>query len=412
MDGRGRDYSWVLNKGEKDDSQAKKFFPEEVANSTRNFHSQIPGYAKTPLVSLPKLAAHLGVGGIWVKNEALRLGLNSFKVLGGSFALYKFIQDRLGMGDKEMSYDYLLSKEVKEKMGELTFAAATDGNHGRGVAWAAQKLGHKSVIYVHHETSQRRIDAIASYGARVEVIVGTYDDAVRQVSLDAEKNGWEVISDTSWEGYTKVPTWIMQGYMTMMIEAQEQLVEAGIPKPTHLFVQAGVGALAAAAVGYYYSLFGKDAPKCIVVEPEKADCLYKSALKGDGQAHAVEGDLSTIMAGLACGEPSELAWAILKESVDVFLSVPDYTAARAMRVYAAPVSGDPQVISGESGAAPMGALLTLLGDKEENEVHKHLGLNAESQILLINSEGDTDPIMFREIVWEGSSCVPADYHLE
>ena len=221
---------------------------------------------------------------------------------------------------------------------------------------AHPETGPQCVIYVHHETSQRRIDAIASYGARVEVIVGTYDDAVRQVSLDAEKNGWEVISDTSWEGYTQVPTWIMQGYMTMMVEAQGQFREMGIAKPTHIFVQAGVGALAASVVGYYYSHFGKDAPKCVVVEPEKANCLYQSAQKGDGKAHAVKGELDTIMAGLACGEPSELAWAILKDSVDVFLSLPDYTAARAMRVYAAPIAGDPQIISGESGAAPLGAL--------------------------------------------------------
>lgn len=409
---KGPDFSWVLNKREKNYSLAKEFFSDSISSSALNFHTQIPGYERTPLVSLPKLANHLGVGSIWVKNEALRLGLNSFKVLGGSFALYKFIQNRLGMDGKELSYEDLVSKEVRDKLGVLTFAAATDGNHGRGVAWAAQKLGHKCVIYVHHETSQRRIDAIASYGARVEVIVGTYDDAVRQVSLDAEKNGWEVISDTSWEGYTQVPTWIMQGYMTMMVEAQGQFREMGIAKPTHIFVQAGVGALAASVVGYYYSHFGKDAPKCVVVEPEKANCLYQSALKGDGKAHAVKGELDTIMAGLACGEPSELAWAILKDSVDVFLSLPDYTAARAMRVYAAPIAGDPQIISGESGAAPLGALLTLLGKGGSKEVCEYLGLNEESQILLINSEGDTDQILHRQIVWEGSNAVPSDYWLE
>ena len=202
----------------------------------------------TPLRSLSNLAHMMGAGGLWVKDESVRLELSSFKVLGGSFAVYRFMQEKLNLPDSEMSYEFLTSKEAKDKLGEITFASATDGNHGRGIAWASSKLGHKCVIYVHSETSLPRINAIKSNGATVKVIEGTYDDAVRQIVVDANENGWEVVSDTSWEGYTTVPVWIMQGYTTMMAEIQEQFSSQGISKPTHVFVQAGVGALAAAVV--------------------------------------------------------------------------------------------------------------------------------------------------------------------
>ncbi|MFA5468758.1 MAG: diaminopropionate ammonia-lyase [Sphaerochaetaceae bacterium] len=404
------DFSWVLNnKREKDCKLAKDLFPVEISRISRRFHRQIPGYQMSPLVSLPNLAHKFGVGGIWVKDEASRLELNSFKVLGGSYALYKFIQERLELGDEQMSYTYLTSKEVKEKLGDLTFAAATDGNHGRGIAWAAQKLGHKSVIYVHSDTSQLRIEAIRSYGATVKIIEGNYDDAVKQINLDAAKYGWEVISDTSWQGYTKIPIWIMQGYMTMMAEIQEQFSGQGIVKPTHVFVQAGVGALAAAVIGYYYSLCGRNAPKCIVVEPDNAACLFSSAQEGDGATHTVKGALDTIMAGLACGEPSEIAWKVLKDTADAFLCVPDYIAARGMRVYATPLKGDPLIVSGESGAVTLGALLTIQKEKGIDELKEFLQIDENSQVLLINTEGNTDPVLFRQIIWEGSNPVPKEF---
>ena len=404
------DFSWIIRHHDKKDlSAAKEMFPIEVARTARRFHRQIPGYRMSPLVSLPNLAAMFGVGGIWVKDEASRLELNSFKVLGGSFALYRFIQERLGLTDKEMTYKHLVSEEVKERLGDITFASATDGNHGRGIAWAAQKLGHKCVIYVHSETSLRRIDAIRSYGAKVLIIDGTYDDAVRQIVIDAEQNGWEIISDTSWEGYRQVPTWIMQGYATMMMEIQEQFSGQGIARPTHVFVQAGVGALAASVFGYYHSLCGHKAPKCVVVEPETANCIYTSAQMNDGKPYPVGGDLDTIMAGLACGQPSEIAWNILKDTADAFLSVPDYVAARGMRVYATPLKGDPFIISGESGAVTLGALLAILKEHGVDELRDFLQLDEHSQVLLINTEGNTDPVQFRQIIWEGSNPVPKKY---
>lgn len=384
-------------------------FPRGIFEQTRSFHRQIPGYQISPLRNLSNLASMIGVGGIWVKDESVRLSLNSFKVLGGSFAIYSFIKSLLGLEDKDLSFGQLISNETREKLGDLTFATATDGNHGRGVAWAADKLNCKAVIYVHKDTSQARIDAIAGYGADVRVVDGTYDDAVRQASLDAEENGWQVISDTSWEGYEDIPRWVMQGYTTMLSEAQEQLAGQGMVKPTHVFIQGGVGALAAATVGFYTSRFGQDRPTTVVVEPATAECLLESARIGDGEPHAVGGDLQTIMAGLACGEPSPIAWGVLWDCVDAFLACPDYVAAKGMRVYATPLAGDPFVVSGESGAVTLGALMIVAEYPQFADLKGYLGLGPDSQVLLINSEGNTDPDEFRRVVWEGANSVPAEY---
>jgi diaminopropionate ammonia-lyase len=404
------DISWVIHSREQKRLEtAKEMFPVEQTHICRRFHRQIPGYRISPLRALSNLSGMLGVGGIWVKDEAQRLELNSFKVLGGSFAIYRFIQEKLGIPDKQMNYEYLISDEVRQKLGDITFASATDGNHGRGIAWAAQKLGHACVIYVHSETSRRRIDAIKSYGAVVKVIEGNYDDAVKQIVIDAQKEGWEIISDTSWEGYTKVPSWIMQGYTTLMAEIQEQLSAQGIIKPTHVFIQAGVGALAASVSGFYHSLFGTESPKIIVVEPENAACLFASARAADGKPHTVGGDLDTIMAGLACGEPNPLAWQILDETADAFIQVPDYVAAKGMRMYATPLKGDPFIVSGESGAVTLGALSAILTENGVDELKSFLEIDEDSQILLINTEGNTDPIQFRQIIWEGSNPVPREY---
>jgi diaminopropionate ammonia-lyase len=225
----------------------------------------------SPLKGLSNLAAKLGLGGIWVKDESARLDLQSFKVLGGSYAIYKLIQQRLGLEDQELSIADLASGMMREKLGDITFAAATDGNHGRGVAWSAAQIGFKSVIYVHKLTSKSRIESIESVGARVVVVDGNYDDAVRQVDQDAQRHGWEVVSDTACEGYENIPKWVMQGYTTMLSEVQEQLAAQGLSQPTHIFVQAGVGSLAAATIGFYHNLFGNSIQTC-VIEPTQAAC--------------------------------------------------------------------------------------------------------------------------------------------
>ncbi|MDT4763244.1 diaminopropionate ammonia-lyase [Sphaerochaeta sp. PS] len=405
-----QEISWILrNHTVKDIGLSTELFSMKQAMTARRFHKQIPGYRMSPLQGLPNLATMFGVGGIWVKDESSRLQLNSFKVLGGSFALYRYLQKQLGLLGEDTPFAYLASDEVKEKVGNLVFASATDGNHGRGIAWAAKKLGFKCVIYVHAETSSRRIDAIKSNGAKVVIVDGNYDDAVRQVAIDAKINGWTIISDTSWDNYTEIPTWIMQGYLTMLTEAQEQFGGVGLVKPTHVFIQAGVGALAASVIGFYHALFGQDAPKCIVVEPDQAPCLFASALADDGKPHSVTGALDTIMAGLACGDPSPIAWDILKNTADAFMKVPDYVAAKGMRVYATPLNGDPFIISGESGAVTLGAFASIMQYPELVELKKALGLDETSQVLFVNSEGNTDPVHFRQIIWEGANPVPKQY---
>lgn len=403
---------WTANPRARDiahSSAVDAVFPAGVFEQARSFHRQIPGYRPSPLRNLSNLASMLKVGGIWVKDESVRLNLNSFKVLGGSFAIYKFIRSKLGLDGEDLSYDDLVSEATKAKVGEITFATATDGNHGRGVAWGASKLNCKAVIYVHKDTSVARIKAIEAYGAEVRVVDGNYDDAVHQASVDADANGWQVISDTSWEGYTAIPSWVMQGYTTMLTEAQEQLAGTGIVKPTHVFVQAGVGALAAATTGFYSSRFGADRPTTVVVEPSRANCLIHSARIGDGKPHDITGDLQTIMAGLACGEPSPIAWDVLWDTVDAFISCPDYVAAKGMRVYGVPLHGDPFIVSGESGAVTLGALMFISEYAEFRELKQQIGLGPDSQVLLLNSEGNTDPDYFRRVVWEGANSVPAKY---
>lgn len=405
----GLDFEYIISDIEKDQRKARELFSVSTARVARNFHRQIPNYKMTPLSALPNLAHMLGLGGIYIKDEAQRLELNSFKVMGGSFAIFRFIQKKLGLSDRDMSYKYLISKECHEKTGDIVFCSATDGNHGRGLAWAASKLGHKCKIYVHKDTSQARIDAIKKYGAEVTVVNGNYDDAVRQAALDAEKNGWQVISDTSWDGYTEIPTWIMQGYTSMLLECQEQFAGMGLQKPTHVFVQAGVGALAASVVGFYTSLFPEDPPKFVIVEPDRAACIFESMKAHDGKPHSVKGDLDTIMAGLACGDPSPIAFDVLSHNADIFVSVPDYVAARGMRILSCPLKGDPFIISGESGAVPLGALYSIMTENIDAKLKEALALDENSQVFMINSEGNTDPTHFRQIIWDGLDPVPSTY---
>ena len=381
--------------------------PDGITDEARAFHMQMTGFEMTPLKRLSNLASRLGLGSIWVKDESARFRLNAFKALGGSFAIYRLICQKVNRHN--LSYADLMSGEVRASLGEITFTSATDGNHGKGLAWATRKFGFPCVIYVHKHTSQARIDAIAEFGAEVRVVDGNYDDAVRQCERDALTNGWQVVSDTSWPGYEDIPKWVMQGYTTLLAETQEQLGAQGIVKPTHIFVQAGVGAFAAAMIAFYKKLFGDGAPISVVVEPRNADCLYQSLKIDDGRPHSVSGDLDTIMAGLACGEPSPLAWQILHDCADFFITAPDYVAAKGMRMYGVPLKGDPVVISGESGAVTLGVLPFIMGFEGAAELREQLQLNESSRVLLINTEGNTDPDYFRNVVWEGVFPVPEPY---
>ncbi|WP_407310403.1 diaminopropionate ammonia-lyase [Desulfosporosinus sp. SB140] len=378
-----------------------ELFSKAEIDKARRFHATFPDYEPTPLRSLQKLAHNYGVAGIYVKDESYRFGLNAFKALGGSYAIGRYLAQRLHKDISELPYDVLTSPEVKRELGDITFATTTDGNHGRGIAWTARQLKQKSVVYMPKGSSQFRLDKIREEGAEASITDLNYDDAVRMTAVEAEKNGWVVVQDTSWEGYEEIPSWIMQGYGTMSAEALEELNHLGVEKPTHIFVQAGVGALAGSVQGYFASLFQEDRPKTVVVEANKADCLYKSALAGDGRPRVVGGDMSTIMAGLACGEPNLIGWNILRDYSHMFVSSPDWVAARGMRVLANPLLGDPRVISGESGAVTAGLLSSFLNDKAFKEAREQLNLNHQSQILVFNTEGNTDPYKYRSIVWDG-----------
>ncbi|MBR3164642.1 MAG: diaminopropionate ammonia-lyase [Lachnospiraceae bacterium] len=377
---------------------AERFGPENAAK-VRRFHQSFPEYQATPLAALPALAKELGVASIHVKDESWRFGLNAFKVLGGSFAIGSYIAKRLDMDISELPYKKLISPEVREKLGDITFVTATDGNHGRGIAWTANRLRQKSVVYMPKGSAPERLKNIQALGAEASITELNYDDAVRLARKCADQYGWVLVQDTAWEGYEEIPGWIMEGYITMAAEAVEQL---GGEKPTHVFLQAGVGAMAGAVCGYFAALYGnQDRPVITIVEPDQADCIFRTAKANDGKLHFVTGDMNSIMAGLCCGEPCSIGWNVLRDHTDHFISMPDYAAAKGMRVLGNPLPGDPRVISGESGAATAGFVAEVLTNPEMTKMKEALGLNADSRILCFSTEGDTDRENYRRIVWDG-----------
>ncbi|NLY66211.1 MAG: diaminopropionate ammonia-lyase [Tissierellia bacterium] len=379
------------------------FITVDIIKKVNKFHRGFDEYLETPLHNLMNLAKHLGLKDIFVKDESYRFGLNAFKVLGSAYAIGKYLANRLGHDISEVSLKYLRSKEVKKKLGEITFVTATDGNHGRGVAWVANQLGHKSVVYMPRGSSLIRLNNIKKEGGEAYIIDGNYEDAVKLSEEMAKENGWVLIQDTALEGYEAIPTWIMQGYGTIIYEAMKQLAEYGINKPSHVFLQAGVGSFAGAMLGYLVDKFGEDKPTTIIMEADKANCLYLSSM--EGKRVVVEGDMPTIMAGLACGAPNTISYDILMDYADAFLSCPDIVAARGMRILASPLKGDPQIISGESGAAVgIGVISLLMERKEYKDLRQRLGLDEKSVVLIINTEGDTDPKKYRDIVWDGDYC--------
>ena len=378
-------------------------FSLREAEKARTFHSSLPGYAPSPLRSLPALSDQLGIGSIFIKDESTRFSLNAFKVLGGSYAAGRWVSELLGYPETSLPYSGITSEEAKSRLGNITFVTATDGNHGRGVAWTAARLRQGCVVYLPRGSADERVENIRALGARAEVTGMNYDDTVRFAAAEAERNGWILMQDTSSEGYEDIPLHIMQGYMTVALEAAEQL--NGI-KPTHVFLQAGVGSMAGAIAGFFSSVYGEERPVITIVEPHSAACLYLSAKAGDGKPHSATGDLSTCMAGLACGEPCPIAWEVLKNTADCFLSVPEYAAAYGIRILAAPCAGDPPVISGESGAAAFGSAMCLLTEQKYRAIRERLGLNSSSRLLFISTEGATDRENYRKIVWNGKLPVP------
>ena len=374
-------------------------FTPAAAEEVRAFHRTLPGYAPTPLAELRRLAEHLGLGALHVKDESKRFGLNAFKVLGGSFAIGSYLAGRLGVDIGQLPYDRMTGKETREKLGDITFVTATDGNHGRGVAWTANRLGQKSVVYMPKGSALERLENIRALGSDASITELNYDDAVRLANQGAEKYGWVMVQDTAWEGYEAIPRWIMQGYTTLALEATEQLRQLSVEKPTHIFLQAGVGAMSGGITGFLRDCYG-DEPVITIVEPNKADCIYRSARAGE--RYCVTGEMQTIMAGLACGEPCTIGWDILRDHADHFISCPEYVAAKGMRVLGNPVNGDTRVVSGESGAVTLGLVAELMQNPSLDWLREPLGLGSDSRVLCISTEGDTDRENYRRIVWDGA----------
>ena len=377
-------------------------FGLEQAQRVRHFHQSFPEYSVTPLVKLEVLAEELGVQSIYVKDESYRFGLNAFKVLGGSYAIAREIGRLLGLKEEELTLGRLLAPDVKERLGTLTFVTATDGNHGRGVAWTAQRLGHRAVVFMPKGTAAERLENIRRLGAEASITNVNYDDTVRLARAYAAEHKGIIVQDTSWEGYDEVPLHIMQGYTTMGSEIVEQLQAYGNIKPTHVFLQAGVGAMAGAMAGFIADYYKERRPLITIVEPNQADCIYRTALANDGQLHTVGGALDSIMAGLCCGEPCSLGWRQLAAYADNFVAMPDRAAALGMRVLGRPMGSDAAVVAGESGAAGFGLAMAALWEQDLAELKRSLQLDAKSVILCISTEGATDVANYRRIMWEGA----------
>lgn len=391
------EFKLVQYQRNKEEKYNLDFLNLESAKKVQSFHASFPIYRITPLVEMRNTAKELGLGNIFVKDESYRFGLNAFKVLGGSYAIGNYLAMKLGKDISELPYEKMISDEVKNELGEITFVTATDGNHGRGVAWTANKLNQKSVVYMPKGSSIERLENIKAEGADASITDLNYDEAVRLANSQAEEKGWVMVQDTAWEGYEDIPRWIMQGYGTMGYEAFTQLEE----KPTHIFIQAGVGSLAGALTGFFSSVYGEERPIITIVEPNKADCIFRTAKAKDGKLHFVTGDMDTIMAGLACGEPCSIGWNVLKDYADNFISCPDYTAAQGMRLLGNPSNDDVKIISGESGAGPIGCVAEIMRDPRLTHLKEELKLNNDSVVLFFSTEGDTDQESYKSIVWDG-----------
>lgn len=353
------------------------------------------GYAATPLLHLNGLAASLGLGGVLYKDEGPRFGLGSFKALGGAYAALRVLQNEIGKALTAKGRTSVVTlRDIREgrfaeEAARITLVSATDGNHGRSLAWGCQRFGAPCRIYIHAEVSEGRAAAMRDLGAHVVRIDGDYDDSVRLAREEAEANGWFVVSDTSWEGYSEPPRDVMAGYGVLVGEITEALDRA----PSHVFLQGGVGGMAAAICAAFRQHWGDVSPRVVIVEPDRAACLFESA-KAD-EATAVQIQEETVMAGLSCGEPSGMAWAILREEAEDFVTIPDAVVAPTLRLLASPGAGDPVIEAGESAVAGLAAAIMATRSRSLREALK---LDNESVVMVIGSEGITDAAVHAEMM--------------
>ena len=378
-----------------EDESAAVIQPERRA-AARAAVTGFEGYRPTPLHRMDGLAHALGIEALWLKDESGRFGLGSFKALGGAYAVVHLLRERLA--DSAVTIEDVAGGRASARVAAITVCCATDGNHGLAVAWGARRAGARCTVFLPGPVSAGRERAIAAQGAGIVRVAGSYDEAVRACAEEAHAKGWLLVSDTSHAGGDEAPSRVMHGYTVLVDEIGEAL--AG-ETPTHLFVQAGVGGLAAALIGAFRQDFGADSPKGVVVEPATADCLYQSALAG--RPSPASGDLDTVMACLAAAEVSPLAWRVLDRGAFAFMTLDDADAVYAMRRAAAPAAADPALVLGESGAAALGALIAAAADP----ARAALGLDGTARVLVIGSEGATDPEIYRRLVGRDPAAVAA-----
>lgn len=362
--------------------------------------SKWPGYDPTALYALPGLAAVAEVDEILYKDESTRFGLGSFKALGGAYEVMTLLRQEVSRQlGRTVSHAEIRLHEHAEIVRGITVVSATDGNHGRSVAWGAREFGCRCYIYIHAEVSRGREDAMAALGATVVRVSGNYDDSVRRAAGDAAENGWFVVSDTSYEGYTELPRYVMAGYSLMVSEIVSQLGERGWP--THVFVQGGCGGLAGALCGSFWQM-KQSKPRFVIVEPTQAPCLLESAIEGRPMVFEITNE--SVMAGLSCGEVSLLAWRVLSRGAESFVAIPDALVGPAMKLLAHGVEGDPKVVAGESAVA---GLCALLAARQREALSQALSLDSSSRVILLGTEGATDPEIYEAIVGVSADSVAA-----
>ena len=388
------DIRFVKNTMKKTFDSYTKLMGEEYAKVSLSYHQSFPEYEKTPLVHLYNLAKKLGLSSLCVKDESYRFGLNAFKVLGSSFAAGNIYAESKGIGS--LSFSDLTSQKGREFFKSLTLYTATDGNHGRGVAWTAKTLGASAVVRMPKGTCEERLLNIRKLGACATIENKTYDECVQMAYEECSKdNNGILVQDTALKGYEKIPIWIMQGYLTMAKEVSDDLKEA----PTHIFIQAGVGSLAGAVAGYFAQRFKEELPKVIVVEPVGAPCHFESA--ENRKITRTEGEMSTIMAGLACGEPNPVSWDILRNNAFGFMVCSDDMSSLGMRILSSPLRGDKRIICGESAGVGAGLVYTLMENPDFKHIKDAVELSEKSRVLLFSTEGDTNKEGYEDIVWKG-----------
>lgn len=368
-------------------------FDKAAAADVLRFHKSLPGYAPSPLVALQEQAAACGIKGIYCKDESHRFGLNAFKGLGGSYAMFRILCEKLELDYKNVDYCYFRKENIRKQCAKIHFVTATDGNHGKGVSWAAKLFGCNATVFMPKGSAEVRRKAIEDAGnATAQITDFNYDQAVEHSWNLALSNDWILIQDTAWDGYELYPEWIIDGYLTLAAEAAEQL---GNIIPTHVFLQAGVGAMAGGVMEFLLSCYRDEPPVITIVEPTEAACIYLSVKAGDGLCHSIDGNPATIMAGLNCGTPCRVTWPAIRDKATFFCACDDVITEEGMRAYANPVGKDKVIIAGESGAVTYGLVNRILQDET---LRSQFRINADSIILLINTEGNTDPEGYRKIV--------------